>query len=266
MLLMARAARADGFTVALTGEGSDEIFGGYDWFGSTRRRWQRALSIQRRVSSSRRALLADLTDVPFSNQIVRRERDAHLRIAATLLPVEETRARDLLRRYAKLSPGEDRAFLAHSLDAMRRHLGWILLRHDRLGMAASIEARVPFLSNRVADVGFHLPISAKIRGREGKWALKRVAAKRLPRRLVTAKKKGFPIPGGHHVGTTEILRGGVVHELLRWTSEAAADLIPRIEADAVARTYFVGLEIWARIFVRGERPDAVAERLLAART
>ena len=130
-------------------------------------------------------------------------------------------------------------------------------------MAASIEARVPFLSNRVADVGLHLPPSAKIRGNVGKWALKRVAAKRLPPRFVYAKKRGFDVPGNHHRGATALLRSGAASELLRWTRAAEADLLPRIEADPNLRQQIVSLEIWARLFFRGERASDIGERLVS---
>lgn len=261
--LLARAARADGIVVALTGEGADELFGGYEFFERTRHGWREAESPLRRLSHAGRARRRDLEDVPLRYQSVRRERDTHLRVASALLPVEETRARELMRRLEPIRPTHDRAFLAHSLDALRRHLGWILLRHDRVGMAASLESRVPFLSNRVADLALHLPVREKIRGRDGKHVLKRVAAKRLPPSRVFARKQGFPIPASHHRGTSALLAGGVVPDVFGWTRRAQEDLLPRIEANGAARMQFVGLEIWGRLLLRGERPDAVAERLLA---
>jgi asparagine synthase (glutamine-hydrolysing) len=262
-LLLARAARRDGFVVALTGEGSDELFGGYDFFERTRRRWREAHRPWRRWTHRGRSARKDLHDVPFRYQSIRAERDTHLRFAATVAPSEESYARDLLARLAPVEPPEDRAFLAHSLDALRRHLGWILLRHDRMGMAASLEARVPFLSNRVADLALHLPVSRKVRGRVAKWALKRAARKRLPRRIVDAPKKGFPIPGSHHEGTAALLRGGVVADLFRWDATAQADLIRRIAWDPLARPQFVGLELWGRLFLRGEKAASLSESLVA---
>ena len=263
VLVLARAARADGAVVALTGEGSDELFGGYDFFERTRHRWRQATRPWRRWTHRGRAALRDLEAVPFRYQSIRGERDTHLRFAATVAPSEESRAREILARLAPVEPPHDRAFLGHSLDALRRHLGWILLRHDRMGMAASLEARVPFLCNRVADVGLHLPVSAKIHGRVAKWTLKRVAARRLPPRVVWARKKGFPIPGSHHEGTAALLHDGLVASLLRWDRAAQTDLVPRIARDPIARPQFVGLELWGRLFLRGERATALADALLA---
>jgi asparagine synthase (glutamine-hydrolysing) len=113
-------------------------------------------------------------------------------------------------------------------------------------------------------VALHLPARAKVRGRTGKWVLKRVAAERLPRRLVYAKKRGYPLPNDHHRGAAGLLRGGAVPDLLGWTRQAEGVLVPRIEADPVLRQQMAGMEIWARLFVRGESPGHVTARLLAA--
>src|SRR5204862_7520378 len=137
--------RADGLVVALTGQGSAKLFGGYDFFERTRPRRRRALRPWRRLTHRGRADLKGLREVPFRYQSIRAERDTHLRFAATVAPVEETRAREIMARLAAIEPEWDRAFLGHSLDALRRHRDWILLRHVRMGMAASLGARLPFL-------------------------------------------------------------------------------------------------------------------------
>ncbi len=264
-LLLAERARADGIRVALTGEGADELFGGYDYLQRTREQWRRAYAPWARWHRRGRAAQRDLAAVPFRYQSIRREPDVHLRMTAALAPAEETAARAILGRLAAIEPPPDRAFLAHSLDALRRHLPWLLLRHDRMCMAHSLEARVPFLCDRVADVALHLPVAAKLRGNVGKWVLKRLAARRLPAAQVYAPKKGFPVPHAHHAGVSAMLRGGVAAELLNWTSAATQDLLPRIEASPGLRVQMLGLEVWARIFIAGESPGQITERLLSIR-
>lgn len=264
MLALCRAAKRDGFTVIVTGEGSDELFGGYDFFGKTWERWRRAHVPPRCWTRKAARERKWLSEAPFDYEVARRDPEVHLRLAASLAAPEDARARETLARLAAIPDRADRAFTAHGLDSLRRHLDRILLRHDRLGMAASLELRVPFLSWRVADVGLHLPRRAKYRRGVGKWALKRVAARRLPEGIVYAEKRGFVIPDDHHRGVTSLLRGGVVPELFRWPKDAEDRLLPRIEEDAVLRHQIASLEIWGRLFLRGESASSIAGQLCQA--
>jgi UDP-N-acetyl-D-galactosamine dehydrogenase len=72
----------------------------------------------------------------------------------------------------------------------------ILVKVDRAAMAASLETRAPFLDHRVAAVAWRLPLAMKIRSRSGKWALRQLLDRHVPRALVERPKAGFAMPIG----------------------------------------------------------------------
>ena len=140
----------------------------------------------------------------------------------------------------------------------------LLRRHDRMAMAASIEMRVPFLENALIDFGIHLPRRSKLRDGQRKWVVKQAAQKWLPAEIVHARKRAFPMPGAFDVGSEALLRGGVAGELLHWSQRTQQALIPRARRREGLRFSLVGLELWGRLYLRGEKPDALASELLAS--
>ncbi len=72
----------------------------------------------------------------------------------------------------------------------------ILTKVDRASMAVSLEVRSPLLDHRVAEFAWRLPLGLKVRAGEGKWPLRALLGRYLPKQLVNRPKAGFDLPVG----------------------------------------------------------------------
>lgn len=209
--LVSRLAR-ETVTVVLTGEGGDELFAGYPKYAVEP--WARRLALL--PVPLRDALLSGVVDrLPFAFrklQVVGRAarfRDEPERLAswfAGFVGAERDRlVSQGLGRHAAAGVEPFRAALADSRagSALDRMLDvdvrlWLaddlLVKMDKMSMAASVEARVPLLDLPLIEWAMRLGPEHKIRGFEGKVLLKRLARRLLPAEVVTRKKVGFTVP------------------------------------------------------------------------
>jgi asparagine synthase (glutamine-hydrolysing) len=209
--LVSRLAR-ETVTVVLTGEGGDELFAGYPKYAAD--------PLARRLAALpaplRDALLGGGADrLPFRFrrlQVVARSarfRDEPERMASWFAGLAgDERARLLtpaLRASDHLAAAAFRSELAAS--AARRPLDrmldadlrlWLpddlLMKMDKMSMAASVEARVPLLDHPLIEWAAHLPDRFKVQGLTGKVLLKRLARTLVPPEVVDRRKVGFTVP------------------------------------------------------------------------
>ena len=168
--------------------------------------------------------------------------------------------------FEKLAPVKhlgNRAFLAHSFEDFYSHLQTSLRSTDKMAMAHSIEMRVPFMENRVIDFGLHAPVHAKLNRGRGKWVVKRAAAAFLPKHIIHAPKVGFGITSPMWQNAEFLLRDGVLAELFKWDRHTTEHLLEHISGKGLFIFHLVSMELWGRIFLSGESPGQLSEKLLS---
>ena len=222
-LLLSRLARSE-VTVALSGDGGDELFAGYD--GYRAHRWDRRLRWLGGRWGWRIAhgLLQHLPPSPgkkgpvnlakrFAEGAVRPVELEHARwwvfqdlverralITGEL--AEAVEGRDSFGHYRRLlEQARDRGFSGLAAQLHSDISGYlpddILTKVDRTSMAVSLEARVPFLDHRFVEFAMALPDEWKLRGRQSKWILKEAMRERLPPPVIRKPKEGFSMPMRH---------------------------------------------------------------------
>ncbi len=272
--------------VVLTGEGSDELFGGYGRyrFYDLNRRWMRyyrlvpaalrrrlretvastgllSASLRRKLQHSFLGLGEDLESLYLDNfySAFSRAEQERLMRAPDGLPAATY---DSFREHWQAAEGSD--LLARMLYAdLKTYLVELLMKQDQMSMACSIESRVPFLDHTLVEFAAGVPGRLKTRGAEGKYILKKAVEDLLPRDIVYRKKMGFPTPlrqwleGPHSESISSMLRS---REGLLGAYLDPVELDGLLEAhrsglvDATDRIWrLLNLQLWGDIFLLGRR-------------
>lgn len=217
--LVSRAARQH-VTVALSGDGGDEIFGGYNryLFGSSLWKkasrvpfplrqllaravgqvpdgvWDRLLvganarHVGYKVHKVSNAIVGARTFDDFYRHVISEWRTPELVLGQSGAAVHDYH--DVISTLECDDPTARMMFA----DAMLYLPDDILCKVDRAAMAISLETRAPFLDHRVAEAAWRLPMHMRIRGRTGKWALREILYRHVPQSLIERPKAGFGVP------------------------------------------------------------------------
>lgn len=192
--------------VVLSGEGADELFGGYNIYRDpfTARWYDRLPPWLRAGLGAAASLLPPARGVNF---LVRRGMSLEERYFGPTALFNEREKRRLLADYAgdgdpmflteaiwDATEGLDPVTRMQQVDLNLWLAGDILLKADKMSMAHSLELRVPFLDREVWALAAALPAAAKADARTTKIALRRAAARTLPAASAARKKLGFPVP------------------------------------------------------------------------
>lgn len=274
-----KLARDNGVTVLLTGEGSDELFAGYN------RHWGEILSKYYRLMPGTvrdglaGRLIRSLSGSPLLKKGHRAMsiRDFRERYMSWHTVFTEEQKKSLLKgreglldTYADVFKG--RFGKTEGLGNLDSLLlldinVWLpddlLMKKDKMGMATSIEARVPFLDYTFVEMAFQLPQRLKVHRLTTKYILKKSMERLLPKEIIYRKKEGFPTPVSGWLRnelrdfTLDILCAGdsFAHGFFN-RKEIEKLLIPHLSGtEDNGRMLFplINFEIWHSLFIRERR-------------
>lgn len=270
--------------VVLTGEGSDEILGGYGRYRKTLALLKYGAayesvtpafvrevvrsgidSIGGKLARTFLARRADIENLYFDNfaifpaamqeKLLTDDAKAQISERNPYLILQhllgQTDARDLL----------DRLLYADT----KTYLHELLMKQDQMSMAASIESRVPFLDHKLVEYTAQLPRRMKIRGRETKWILRQAMKGILPAEILERPKMGFPVPVGEWFRNEfrSVVEEYVLSERSLARGIFKADFVREIvrrhdrgENHDQRLWFLVNFEIWQRLFFDGEAAEA----------
>src|SRR5574340_232652 len=274
--------------VVLTGEGSDELFAGYERYGHYlfNRKYGAAYALL--PSALRRAVRAGIAESPLLSGNWRRKlghtflgRDCSVEslhldnfyCAFSAAAQKRLFAFDsgaLYRNYldywdsAAAFPVLDRLLYADQ----KTYLVELLMKQDQMSMACSLESRVPFLDHPFVEFASRIPAHLKMRGGIAKYILKKAVEGLLPASIVHRKKMGFPTPIRHWLSGEEAApllailrdRGGILAPYLDHAElDRLLDRHTRGLEDATDRIWrLLNFQIWGALFITGraQRWDA----------
>jgi asparagine synthase (glutamine-hydrolysing) len=226
--LVSRLARRH-VTVSLSGDGGDELFGGYNRYFAGPRIWNRVSWMPERWRSAAASAVTAVSPSQWDRAFERVGRllpggVPHVQIGNKASKLADVlRAGDLHAAYLALVsmwPNPEQVVIGGSepatvlsakeswprlesvvqrmmyLDAVTYLPDDILAKVDRATMAVSLESRIPFLDHRVVEFAWRLPVSMKVRNGRGKWLLRQVLQRHVPRDLIERPKQGFAVPVG----------------------------------------------------------------------
>jgi len=191
-------------TVALSGDAGDELFAGYNPYQFAPRLWQRISTLPlplRRLAARTLSVLPvpekldKLLDVlnAFSREDFYRSLVSHWKHPEQLV-IGAHEPATLLNTPDAWPATDCFEHWMMAMDAQTYMTDDILVKVDRAAMANSLETRVPMLDHRVVELAWHMPLNLKIRDGKGKWLLREVLYRHVPREMIERPKKGFSIP------------------------------------------------------------------------
>ncbi|MBC2575781.1 asparagine synthase (glutamine-hydrolyzing) [Peptostreptococcus canis] len=207
LYFLSELVKDNGVIVVLSGEGADEIFGGYEWYDLDSGQ-KKLRSMPKLIVKAAAAIAKHLPEFHGKTTLLRAGRPVEETFIGEAFIFEENEAKDLLmpkyhnsRTVREITQpvydmvkGKDDVTKKQLIDIKLFMEGDILQKADKMSMAHSLELRVPFLDKEVMKVGEGIGSEQKIANGTTKYVLRKAAERKLPEEWYKRKKKGFPVP------------------------------------------------------------------------
>lgn len=193
--------------VVLSGEGADELFGGYTCYNDPRVFKIYQTIVPHCIRKAIRAICRKLPDIKGRDYLIRACDKLEERYIGNAFMYDykqkqellkdssiATRPQDLTRKYYYRCRKYDDVTKMQYLDINMWMVGDILLKADRMSMANSLELRVPFLDKEVFKVASSLPTKLRCNKHNTKYAMRKAAVRHMPEATAEKEKLGFPVP------------------------------------------------------------------------
>ncbi len=193
--------------VVLSGEGADELFGGYTVYNDPRVFKVYQTIVPYCVRRGIYKLVSKLPDIKGRDYLMRATHPLEERFIGNAFmydmkekqeilkdPSIATRPQDITKKFYDRVKGYDDVTKMQYLDINLWMVGDILLKADRMSMANSLELRVPFLDKEVFKVASKLPTRLRVNKHNTKYAMRKAAQRHMPEETAEKEKLGFPVP------------------------------------------------------------------------
>lgn len=269
--LMVSQVAAEQVKVVLSADGGDELFAGYNVYGTVLDQWERAQRVPHVLrslvaSGIRGAGVSGRTNSPWVNRVGRMGRLADAPTIGALFDRKRaffddaelralTGGSDPTRTLADVYPGSGLEKMCH-WDLLNYLPGDVLAKVDRATMATSIEGREPLLDHRIIEFAFSLPPHLRFGALGSKHLLKKILYRHVPRAMVDRPKRGFAVPlkrwlagdlrsmVAEHLDPSETGRHGL------FNPRVVAGLLKRLDSGEASSQrqvwYLLAFQLWYR--------------------
>ncbi|MHA1439373.1 MAG: asparagine synthase (glutamine-hydrolyzing) [Promethearchaeota archaeon] len=259
----------DKITVALTGDGADEVFAGYTWYYKTHRKFasqyipdsvfQRLMKFNQYIPSHKLRIL-----ISYLNTIKKEYGSFY----NSIFIIPDSEKSEILTFKTENVQSKLKSKFIHNLDKISQFINWDLnyqlpnqynMKIDKMSMATSLEARIPYLDKKIVNWSTSIPSHLKLHGNIEKYILRLALKDVLPPEILKRKKQGFGTPIGFWLRTgLKEISSEILERLTKRTKFFKPKYIKLIKKNRIHEVYMyrvwclIMFELWYETFIEND--------------